>query len=183
MLVLRRRPCESIVFDGGLRIKVNALQDQRAWLAISAPELRTEIVLATIATTPDHACIAVRGPSAIAREADGALALDVQDDDLVLLVNRALGEAISFPGLRVSVAAIETDRAVLALELAAVSGRLTISAFPATGGEVKIGIEAPREVRVFREEVWRELESANTSAGEQWSPSDLAALSNTRRRP
>lgn len=182
MLVLRRRPCESIVFDGGLKITVTALQDQRAWLAISAPDVTDPVVLAVLSVGTEEACIGVRGPDTIAR--DGAvLTLGTRaDDDLVLLTTRRPGDILRFSGLNVTIDAVETDRAVLGLELAAITGRVTISAFPATGGEVKIGIDAPREVRVFREEVWRELESANTNAGAGWSPSELEALSSTRRR-
>lgn len=183
MLVLRRRPFESILFDGGLKLTLAALQEHRAWLSFSAPGLEREIVLAALGVSNDGACIGVRAPRSIGEDGPTLEIVTGGSDQVVVLVNRKLGEQLRFPGMSVSLQAVEGDRAVLALELASVGGTIGVSIFSVTGAEAKIGIEAPREVRVFREEVWQELEAANTEAGSGWSESDLASLSVTRRRP
>lgn len=183
MLVLRRRPLESILFDGGLKITLVGVVDQHAWLSLSAPCLSAEVVLSPVQSTAGSVCLALRGPRAISEENDG-LHLELGGSpNTVLLVNRAIGEVLHTSGLALCLKAVETGRAVLKVELACITGEIGVSIFSVTGSEAKIGIEAPREVRVLRDEVWRELEAANAGAGEAWSESDLAALTATRRRP
>jgi len=41
---------------------------------------------------------------------------------------------------------------------------ITIKILEITGDRVKLGINAPRDVQVHREEVWRELQAANRAA-------------------
>ena len=183
MLVLRRRPLESILFDGGLKVTLAGVVDQRAWLSLSAPCLSAEVVLSPVQSTASSVCLALRGPRALTEEQDG-LHLELGGSaDAVVLVNRSIGDVLHTSGLTLSLKAIEAGRAVLRLELACITGEIGVSIFSVTGSEAKIGIEAPREVRVLRDEVWRELEAANAGAGEAWSEADLAALSAARRRP
>ncbi len=182
MLVLRRRPNESILFDGGLKMTLAGLEEHRAWLSFAAPCLVDPVTLAAVHVSGDGACLGVRRPRTVG---DDGPVLGVRTGGAeagVLLVNRAVGELLAFEGLTVTLQAVESERAVLRLALAVLPGPVDVSIFSVTGAEAKIGIEAPREVRVFREEVWQELEAANTGAGARWSESDLAALSASRRR-
>lgn len=58
---------------------------------------------------------------------------------------------------------------------------IVLTVLEVRGDVVRIGIGAPRDVQVHREEVYRELQSANTEAA---SPSDDAVLAlATRLRP
>ena len=183
MLVLRRRPTESILFDGGLKMTLAGLQEHRAWLTFAAPCLAEPVTLAALGVAGGEACVGIRGPRAVG---EGGRALEVTaggSDAAVLLVNRGVGDQLVFAGMTVTLQAVEADRAVLRLSLDGLPGPVDVSIFSVTGAEAKIGIEAPREVRVFREEGWQELEAANADAGARWSESDLASLSTTRRRP
>ena len=183
MLVLRRRPTESILFDGGLKMTLAGLQEHRAWLTFAAPCLAEPVTLAALGVAGGEACVGIRGPRTVG---DGGRTLEVAaggSDAAVLLVNRGVGDQLVFSGMTVTLQAVEADRAVLRLSLEILPGPVDVSIFSVTGAEAKIGIEAPREVRVFREEVWQELEAANADAGARWSESDLASLSTTRRRP
>lgn len=184
MLVLRRRPGESIVFDGGMRICVAGLEGQRAWLEIAAPGLDVPVTVAVLEGDSDHARIGVRSPRAVAHDGEsGDVHVEIAPpDDTTLLVRRSVGERLVVGDLELAVAASGSERAELRINCTALSGPVVLSAFPASGGEVKLGIDAPREVRVLREEVWRELEAANTDAGRQWSPEELADLSATLKR-
>lgn len=183
MLVLRRRPLESILFDGGIKLTVAGLADHRAWIALSAPALESDLVLSVASVSGDSACIAIQGPASVRREGAALeITTEAGDSERVLLVNRRVGEPLRLPGLTLSVSAIEHDRALLRLELAGIAGPIGLSVFPVAGAEVKIGIEAPEHIRVFRQEVFEELAAANTGASEQWSESDLASLSAGQRR-
>jgi carbon storage regulator len=183
MLVLRRRPSESILFDGGLKMTLAALHEHRAWLSFAAPCLTEPVTLAAVRVGPTGACLGVRGPRSLGEEGPTLEVRTGGPASAVLLVNRAVGEQLGFQGMTVTLKAVEAERAVLRLGLEVVPGAVDVSIFSVTGAEAKIGIEAPREVRVFREEVWQELEAANTGAGAPWSEADLASLSAARRRP
>jgi carbon storage regulator len=48
---------------------------------------------------------------------------------------------------------------------------IVITVLQARGDVIRLGIEAPRDVQVHREEIWRELQAANREAA---SPTDEA---------
>jgi carbon storage regulator len=54
---------------------------------------------------------------------------------------------------------------------------VVITVLEARGDVIRLGIQAPRDVRVHREEVYRELQAANREAA---SPSDEAVEALTR---
>ena len=53
------------------------------------------------------------------------------------------------------------------------------------GEAVRVGIKAPREMRVYREEVWREIADANAAASEVVAvdPAALSALLKKKKKP
>ncbi|GGK83036.1 carbon storage regulator CsrA [Mangrovihabitans endophyticus] len=59
---------------------------------------------------------------------------------------------------------------------------IVITVLEARGDVIRLGIDAPRDVRVHREEVYRELQAANREAA---SPTDeaVAALTEMLRPP
>jgi carbon storage regulator len=183
MLVLRRRPSESILFDGGLKMTLVGLQEHRAWLGFVAPCLPEPLTIAALSVEEGTACLGIRAPRLVGQAGSCLEVRTGGSDETVLLVKRAVGEQLGFAGMTLTLQAIEQERAVLRLELEVLPGPVDVSIFSVTGAEAKIGIEAPREVRVFREEVWQELEAANTQASAAWSETDLASLSTPRRPP
>ncbi|MCU1492394.1 MAG: hypothetical protein JWO62_158 [Acidimicrobiaceae bacterium] len=188
MLVLRRRAQEAIVFEGGLVLTLVDVIDHRAWLSFASPTIPVPVVVSALSTGPGTACIAVRSPASIARHGnvismmleEPAKAASEVASDAVLLVNRSLGDRLVFDGLSLEVASLDQGRAVLAARVAEVEGAVGVSVFSVSGVEVKIGIDAPSDVRVFREEIWRAMRSANEDAA-AWSPSDLESLAASPR--
>jgi carbon storage regulator len=183
VLVLRRRAQEAIVFEGGLVVTLVDVTDHRAWLAFSSPSIPARVVVSTLGITPETTCVAVRSPASVThdgRVTSVSVSADdgPSDDDTVLLVNRRLGERIDFDGLGLEVASIDQGRTVLRASVAEVEGPVGVSVFSVSGSEVKIGIDAPDTVRVYREEVWHAMRTANEGAA-AWSSSDLAALAGT----
>ncbi len=178
MLVLRRRAQEAIVFDGGLVVTLVDVVDHHAWLSFAAPSVPVPVVVAPLAVTAERACVGVRHPVEIHR-ADGTTTVRTGDpaegDDAVLLLNPALGEHIAFDGIELEVSSIDQGRVVLSARIAEMRSAVGVSVFSVSGSEVKIGIAAPDDVRVYREEVWLAMRSANQQAA-AWSASDLESL-------
>ena len=179
MLVLRRRPGEAILFGGGLRVSLLELAGHQAWLGLSGPGVAGEVALSVLASSSaGRAEIAVRRPLRVTGQ--GGLVEIVLDPeagpDCTLVVARRPGESVAVGGLLLGVEAADDDRAVLSVAVDGLPGPVKLSVFSASGAEAKIGIDAPREVQVFREEVWRDLAAENSAAAGRWSPDELERL-------
>ena len=57
-----------------------------------------------------------------------------------------------------------------------IGNQITISIIEIHGDQVKIGVEAPREVKVFREEVYEAIQNENRLAATSADPKVLSAL-------
>ena len=56
-----------------------------------------------------------------------------------------------------------------------INGNITVTVLEIRGDHIRIGIDAPREITIHREEIHRELAQANRLAAEA-SPDDLGKL-------
>jgi sRNA-binding carbon storage regulator CsrA len=179
MLVLRRRSQEVIVFEGGLTLTVVELVDHHAWLSLAGPEIEGAITVAPMGVTSQSATIGVRSPASITFEGELATVrrsptLDATDDRAVLLLTTPLGGRIDFGGLSLELTSVANNRAALAVDVACLSSRITIAVHTVSGVEARIGIDAPSDIRVTREELWLEMLAANEAAS--LSPASLGAL-------
>ena len=191
MLVLRRRAQEAIIFEGGLTLTLAEVADHRAWIAFRAPSIPVPVVVTSTVTSITTACIGVRSPTAVRYERGtthvsvaawsagvppgSGRADDPVDPSAVLLVNASVGERLVTDGITLAVGAIEQARVVLEATVAGIEATIGVSVFAVSGAEVKIGIAAPDDMRVYREEVWLAMRSANEAAA-GWSTDDLASL-------
>jgi sRNA-binding carbon storage regulator CsrA len=179
MLVLRRRAHEVIVFDGGLTLAVAELVDRHAWLAFGGPGIEPAVTIAPLACSSTGATIAVRHPAAVAFAGGTArvtLAEDADPDDrrATLLLETPVGHRIELGGLSLELTSTANGRAALGVDAACLPSRVTIAVHAVSGVEARIGIDAPPEIGVTREELWLEMLAANSAAAR--SPGSLRAL-------
>jgi sRNA-binding carbon storage regulator CsrA len=179
MLVLRRRSHEVIVFEGGLTLTVVELVDHHAWIAFAGPGIDGSVTVAPIRVGDDGATIGVRGPSALSfadHVATVTRATDWASDDhrAVLMLETPVGNTIDFGGLSLEVTSVANGRATLGVDVACLPSRVAVAVHTVSGVEARIGIDAPPEIRVTREELWLEMLAANEAA--PVSPASLGAL-------
>jgi len=55
---------------------------------------------------------------------------------------------------------------------------ITVKIIESKGGTIRIGIEAPRDKKIFRQEVYDKIKQENVEAS-QWNNVDLDTLGNT----
>jgi sRNA-binding carbon storage regulator CsrA len=179
MLVLRRRPNEAIVFDGGLVLTLAAVNSKVAWIAVSEAETADAVVVGLPATASDVAELAVRSPRLVERSGDhtSVQVAPEADPDSVLVLSRPPGATIDIQSIRLRVATINEERCYLELEASSLPAAVTLSVVSVSTVDARIGVNAPAELRVYRKEVWDEMQAANTAAAGEWSKADLAALS------
>ncbi len=60
---------------------------------------------------------------------------------------------------------------------------IRITVMQVAGGSVRVGIEAPRSVPVYREELWLAVQAENRAAAEAPASGDVPALDAVRRGP
>ncbi len=53
---------------------------------------------------------------------------------------------------------------------------ITLTILEVRGDQVKVGVEAPKDVKVFRQEVYESIQKENLAAAK--TPDDLSSLSN-----
>ncbi len=76
MLVLNRRPGESIVVEHGIRLTVLSVADHKVWLVLEAPGLRGPVHLSAAVLSEHEVRLEVGAPSA-ARIGDGGVCLEL----------------------------------------------------------------------------------------------------------
>ena len=66
-------------------------------------------------------------------------------------------------------------------ESIAIDDNIKIVVVQIKGKQVRLGIKAPKETKIHREEVYQAIQDQNTEASKS-SPSDLAALNDTLKK-
>ena len=186
MLVLRRRSHEVIVFEGGLTLTVVELVDHHAWIAFAGPGIDGAVTVAPIGVSDTTATIGVRAPRAIAYDGrvttvTRATELPPEDRRAVLVLETPIGDTIDFGGFSLEVTSVANGRATLGLDVACLPSGVTVAVHAVSGVEARIGIDAPPEIRVTREELWLEMLAANEAASV--SPESLGALRSRAETP
>ncbi len=189
MLVLNRRPDESIVVEGGIHVTVSSVVDRKVHLRITAPGLDQPLRLSSAAISTEEVRVEVGSPTSVRITTDD-VRVDVAGDDepavavdAMLSVVRRIGESVTIgDGLTVTVAAISKGNPCLAITGPAIGFSVTITVLRTMGSYVRVGIDAPADRRVFRKELWEDVAAANREAAGDLT-GDLAALVGDRPDP
>lgn len=170
------------MFDGGLTLSLASVSGRVAWLCFSDLKGTDRVVLGLSASASDRVELYVRGPRSV-EQLNSTTVIGVGEDsaedlDAVLRLTRAPGEKVAVGRLQFFVKKIEDQRAYVELEAVGLSVPVTLSIVSVSTVDARIGVDAPSALRVYRKEVWDEMQTANTEAAGQWSEADLASLSN-----
>lgn len=164
MLVLNRRPGESIIIEPGVVITVLSVAERRVWVRVEAPGLaplsisavvgaatqaRLELgPLAGVAFDGGGIEVTVGGPAHPAAAAEATLALNCRP-----------GEGVTVGGgARVGIASVAKGNPCVALSGPAIGGEIRVTFIRPAGNYVRLGVDAP-ERRVFRRELWDSVQA------------------------
>lgn len=194
MLVLRRRVHEAVVFGGGVSMSVASLEGRRTWLTFEAPGLSRPVTVTTMSVAADRACLGICSPRTVGHlpGQPGTLQVTLEEElgqpggvdgredaaspgDIVLMVERRRGERVAVDGLGIVLVSTEGGRAAWGIEAPTLEERVSVTVFSCSGMDARIGIDAPPAMRVYRREVWLEMQAANRGAAD-WTPEELASL-------
>ncbi|MGH9088509.1 MAG: carbon storage regulator [Acidimicrobiales bacterium] len=187
MLVLNRRPGESIIIEHGINLTVLSVTDRKVWLCIEAPGVEPPVRVSASAVSDDAARLEVGAPTAITMDGDriavavggeGHPALSAQ---ATFSLNRSVGQSVTVgDGLVVGIGSVAKGNPCVTLEGPKIGTGLRITLIRPAGSYVRIGVEAP-DRRVYRKELWDDMVAANkAAAGED---DDLSSLLSRRASP
>jgi|HubBroStandDraft_6_1064221.scaffolds.fasta_scaffold400432_3 sRNA-binding carbon storage regulator CsrA len=193
MLVLNRRPGESIVVEGGIDVTVSSVVDRKVHLRVTAPGLDQPLRLSSTALSGDEVRLEVGSPTSVRIDAD-EVQVDVAGDDepavavdAMLSLVRRIGESVTIgDGLTVTVSAVSKGNPCLDITGPAIGFSVTVTVLRTMGSYVRVGIDAPADRRVFRKELWDDVAAANRAAADDAADDvtgDLAALVGDRPDP
>lgn len=179
MLVLNRRPGESIVIEHGVQVSVLSVSDRKVWLCIEAPGVDPPVRVSASAVSDTEARIEIGAPVSISLE-DGLARVEVARPghpaihaQATVGLNRRIGESVAVGDtLRVGLGSLAKGNPSLTIEGPTIADGLRITLIRPVGSYVRIGVEAP-DRRVYRKELWDDVMAANRAAA---GDGELSAL-------
>lgn len=171
MLVLNRRPDESIVVEGGIHLTVLSVAERKVVLGVTAPGLEHPVRLSSATVAEDAVRLEIGPPTSVQIEADD-VRIDVAGEgdpaatvEAMLSLVRQVGQSVTVGDqLTVTVASISKGNPCLQLTGPTIGFSVTVTVLRTMGSYVRIGIDAPSDRRVFRKELWEDVAAANRAA-------------------
>ncbi len=170
MLVLNRRPGESILVEGGLVLSVLRVANQVVWLKIAGETIAPPVLLGVTAVSHEELRLEIGAPLRAWVDEDG-VRVEVASGGHLSVVKHATLSFLCRPGhvarvgegLELWVEPTERGHPALTLAGPAVGAQVRLAMIRLTKACARIGVDAPG-LRVHRKELWEELVAANTAA-------------------
>jgi sRNA-binding carbon storage regulator CsrA len=180
MLVLNRRPGESIVIEHGIQLTVLSVTDRKVWLGLEAPGIDPAVRVSATAVSDEVARLEIGAPTAVSMEGE-AIRVEVGGEghpaiaaQATFSVNRTVGQSLAVgEDLRIGVGSVAKGNPCITLESPTIGSGLRITLIRPAGSYVRIGVEAP-DRRVYRKELWDDMVAANKAAAGEGD--DLSSL-------
>lgn len=184
MLVLNRRPGESIVIEPDLRVTVLSVADRRVWIGVAAGGRIPSMRMSASVVTPTEARVEI-GPLSSIEFDDGAVRIEIAGEEhpasgahAGIAIDRKLGERILIGGdLWASLTSVAKGNPSITLGGSAIGEELSITLIRPAGSYVRLGVDAPSR-KVYREELWDAVTAGASPAsddGGSGPPADKAA--------
>jgi sRNA-binding carbon storage regulator CsrA len=170
MLVLNRRPGESIIIEPGLVVTVLSVAERRVWIAVDGPGLPA-LRACAVATGATSARLEVGPVAAVSYEGESvSVAIATGDHPAVapvatLALSRNPGERILLDQQAwVGIASVAKGNPCLELGGADLDPEVRITLIRPAGNYVRLGVDAP-ERRVYRRELWESVQAGEPPSG------------------
>jgi|GEM_PF-1596096 len=165
MLVLNRRPGESVIIEPDVHVTVLSVADRRVRISLRAPGVPT-LQVSAVVVAADQARVEIGPLASVAFDGrtvhmttapPGHPASDAQ---AALAINCSVGERVDVgDGVWVAVTSVSKGNPCVAFGGSAIGEELRITLIRPAGSYVRLGVEAPNR-RVYREELWAAMQAA-----------------------
>jgi sRNA-binding carbon storage regulator CsrA len=171
MLVLNRRPGESIVIEPDLRVTVLSVSDRRVWIGIRAESSFPELRVSATAVSAHEARLEIVPLSSVRFDGDRVRITTAAEGESAsavhagLAVDRRPGERVEIgDDLWVAVSSISKGNPSITFGGGAIGDEFSITLIRPAGSYVRLGVDAPNR-RVYREELWEVVRAGGTRQG------------------
>lgn len=170
VLVLNRRPGESVLIEGDLVITVLSARERAVWLKVAGPEIARPLLLGVSAVSTNETRLEIAAPIAATVDESG-VCVELAGPDHPAVASRTTLSLVLLAGNRVNVGAklevgvapSEHGHPCLVLGGPAIGPELRVACIRPAGSCVRLGVDAPGR-RVYRMELWEALVAANQAA-------------------
>ncbi len=183
MLVLNRRPGESIVIEPDLRVTVLSVTDRRVWVGISSASAFRELRVSATVLSPSEARLEIVPMSSVVFDGEQVRISTGAEGDAAetlhagLAVDRQPGQRVDVGDeLWVAVSSISKGNPTITFGGGVIGEEFSITLIRPAGSYVRLGVDAPNR-RVYREELWDAVQASGTSR------EDTQAVLATTARP
>lgn len=180
MLVLNRRPGESIVVEGCVALRVLSAKGPTVWLRIDPADEHPPLVLGVAVHSPGSARLEIAAPSSYVSDGDG-IRVEIALPPHVAAQASATVSFLCAAGQRVSVGdwielavcPSDSEHANLVLRGSAIGDELRLALSRPIGNCIRIGVDAPGR-RVYRKELREVVVAESPAAPEGVAPGTAA---------
>ena len=170
MLVLNRRPGESIVIEPDFRVTVLSVTDRRVWIGLCVDGASVTLRVCATVVSEDMARLEIVPMSGVQFVGDRVRITMATELDPAgaaragLAIDRRPGERVEVgEDVWVSVASVSKGNPTVTFGGSAIGDELSITLIRPAGSYVRLGVDAPNR-RVYREELWDSVQ-AELAAG------------------
>ncbi|MGH8989696.1 MAG: carbon storage regulator [Acidimicrobiales bacterium] len=171
MLVLNRRPGESIVIEPDLRVTVLSVTDRRVWIGMCASGSLRDLRVSATVVSPSEARLEIVPMSSVQFHGDRVRITAPAGEDPAsaaragLAIDRHPGERVEIgDDLWVAITSISKGNPTLTFGGSAIGDELSVTLIRPAGSYVRIGVDAPNR-RVYREELWDAVQASGDTRG------------------
>lgn len=178
MLVLNRRPGESVLIEDDLVVTVLSARESTVWLRVLSPKITLPFLLGVSAISPTETRLEIGAPISATFDEHGAR-VEVGGPDHPSVAAKTTLSLVLRPGHRLNVAALlevgvapsERGHPCIVLGGPAIGPEVRVACIRPVRSCVRLGIDAPGR-RVYRMELWEALVAENQAAAgtdDDWS--------------
>jgi sRNA-binding carbon storage regulator CsrA len=169
MLVLNRRPGESIVIEPDLRVTVLSVTDRRVWIGLRADGASRTLRVSATVVSSSEARLEIVPMSAVRFAGDRVRVTMATEQDAAvaaragLAIDRHPGERVEVgDDVWVALASISKGNPTITFGGSAIGDELSITLIRPAGSYVRLGVDAPHR-RVYREELWDAVQASGAT--------------------
>ena len=166
MLVLNRRPGESIIIEPDLRVTVLSVTDRRVWIGLRSAGTVPSLRVSATVVSADEARLEIGPLSCVTFEHDAVRVETAPEEhpghssQAGLAINRKLDQRVEVGSdLWISVVSVAKGNPCISFGGPAVGEELSVTLIRPAGSYVRLGVDAPSR-RVYREELWEAVRSS-----------------------
>lgn len=167
MLVLNRRPGESIIIEPDMELTVLSVADRRVWISLDAPGTVPSLRVSASAVTASEGRLEIGPVASIDFDGDDVRITTGEEGhpagalQATVALHRLAGQRVRVgDDFYVGIASLSKGNPCVAFGGPAIGDEVRVTLIRPAGNYVRLGVDAP-ERRVYRKELWEVVQAGD----------------------